>query len=263
MTGKFQGLLFILFFIFTSANTDAQKIQLGFKAGLSLPNLSSGGFDSAGVSSGYHSISGPDFAIFGDYKLNEKLSIEAGMEWSTQGGEKSGLQTIPASDFSQLFPPGTDIQYVYANFTGNVRLQYLMFPLQVKYRLNLGDESNWYVYAEGGIFGAYLVNAKASAYGTSKIYYDPEETMPLSQVEVSFDSTGNIRSELHRGNFGVVANLGILYQMNDLSFFAEAGGNYGFINLQKDVQNGVNHTGALVFRAGVMFSLGYKANPYY
>jgi hypothetical protein len=233
----------------------AQNAQFGVKGGLSLPNLSSSG--SSDVSKGYKSISGPDFALVADWKIAEKVSIETGLEWSTQGGQKSGLQTIPASsDLAQYFPPGT--QYLYANFTSTVRLQYLMLPVLIKYTMDLGSSGNWKLYWDGGLFGALLMTANASASGSSKVYLDKDESQPIGSVVVKFDSTGNIKNQLHKGNFGVEGNMGLLYQFNSLAVFAEAGGNYGFIDLQKDSRNGVNHTGALIFRVGVFLDIKSK-----
>jgi hypothetical protein len=47
----------------------------------------------------------------------------------------------------------------------------------------------------------------------------------------------------------------LLYQFKTTAVFAEAGGNYGFIDLQKNSLNGINHTGALIFRAGIIFPI--------
>jgi hypothetical protein len=181
-----------------------------------------------------------------------------GLEWSTQGGQKTGLQTIPViPDLAQYFPPGT--QYLYANFTSTVRLQYLLLPVMIKYTLGLSHSGKWKLYADGGFFGGLLITANASASGTSKVFLDKEQTQPLGSLAVNFDSTGNIKSQLHKGNFGVEGNLGILYRINSTAVFAEAGGNYGFIDLQKNSQNGINHTGALIFRVGVLVDL--QTNP--
>ena len=49
--------------------------------------------------------------------------------------------------------------------------------------------------------------------------------------------------------------MGLLYRLDNMGIFAEAGGNYGFIDLQKDSKNGVNHTGALIFRIGLSLKL--------
>jgi Outer membrane protein beta-barrel domain len=239
-------------------NINAQNFQLGFKGGLSLPNLtSSGGSD---VSKGYKTISGPDFALVSDYKFSEKFSLETALEWSTQGGQKSGLQTIPASpELAQYFPPGSDAQYLYANFTSIVRLQYLMLPVLLKYNVKLGSSVHWNLYIDGGIFGGLLMSAKASAAGSSKVYFDKNETQQVGNVTVQFDSTGDIKNQLHKGNLGIEGNLGLLYQLNSMGIFAEAGGNYGFIDLQKNNQNGINHMGALIFRIGILVSLKPKA----
>jgi len=244
----FRACLVLLFFL-TSKNSYSQSWQFGLKGGLSLPNLTStGGSD---VSKGYKSISGPDFALVADYKINEKFSIESGLEWSTQGGKKSGLQTIPASpELAQYFPPGSNIQYLYANFTSTVRLQYLMLPVLLKYTMNPGSTDRWRLYIDGGVFGALMITATGSTSGTSKVYYDKSETQPVAPYPVIFDSTGSIKNQLHAGNFGIEGNLGLLYQMKSTAFFIEAGGNYGFIELQKNSQNGINHTGALIFRIG-------------
>ncbi len=256
MIFKLTPLFYCLFFFLE--NSFAQNFQIGVKGGLSLPNLtSSGGSD---VSKGYKTISGPDFALVSDYSLSEKLSLETSLEWSTQGGQKSGLQTIPASpELIQFFPPGSDAKYLYANFTSTVRLQYLMLPVLLKYNMNIGNSGNWKFYFDGGLFGGLLMEAKASAAGSSKVYFDKNETQQVGNVTVEFDSTGNIKNQLHKGNFGIEGNLGLLYQFKTISVFAEGGGNYGFIDLQKNSQNGINHTGSLIFRIGMLLRLTPKA----
>jgi hypothetical protein len=252
-----SGRCFLFLFLFAGETGFAQNWQAGLKGGLSLPDLSSSG--SSDVSKGYQTISGPDFALVADYKLSQKVSIETGIEWSTQGGQKSGLQTIPASpELEQYFPPGSDVKYLYANFTSTVRLQYLMLPVLLKYTFDLGNSENWKWYLDGGPYAALMITATGSASGSSKVYYDQDETKPVAPIVVPFDSTGNIKNQLHKGNFGIEADLGLMYQMNSASFFIEGGGNYGFIDLQKNSQNGINHTGALIFRIGLFFSLNTK-----
>ena len=253
MNLKLTPPFFIVLFFLVNTTCRAQRWQAGFKGGLSLPNLSSAS-GASDVSKGYKTISGPDFALFADYALSEKFSLETDLEWSTQGGQKSGLQSIPAiPELAAYFPPGT--KYLYANFTSTVRLEYLLLPVLVKYTMNIGNTDRWKWYADGGIFGGLLITAHASASGSSKIYLDKEQTQPLGSVTVNFDSTGNIKDQLHKGNFGIEGNLGLLYQLSTSVVFAEAGGNYGFIGLQKNSQNGINHTGALVFRIGLIINV--------
>src|ERR1700681_4189791 len=97
----FRSVLVLSLFL-ASKSAFSQNLKLGLKAGLSLPNLSSSG--GSEVSKGYKTISGPDFGLVVDYTIADKISIEMGIEWSTQGGQKSGLQAIPASaDLAQYF----------------------------------------------------------------------------------------------------------------------------------------------------------------
>jgi len=222
-----------------------------------LPNLSSS--DGSEVGKGYKTISGPDFGIVFDYTLAKNVSIETGLEFSTQGGQKSGLQTIPASaELARYFPPGSNVELLYANFTSTVRLQYLMLPVLIKYTLDLDDAGHWKIYWDGGFFGGLLITANASAAGSSKVYYDKAETNQVGSLSVQFDSTGNIIKQLNKVNFGIQGNVGGLYHMKSMSYFLEAGGNYGFINLQKDSRNGNNYTGALIFRMGILWDFNFK-----
>jgi hypothetical protein len=114
------------------------------------------------------------------------------------------------------------------------------------------------LYGDGGIFGGLLITARASAAGTSKVYYDKDETDQAGSISVTFDSTGSIKNQLHKGNFGIERNAGVLYHSKSISYFMEAGGNYGFINLQKNTKNGINYTGALIFRIGLLYDLDSK-----
>ena len=222
-----------------------------------MPNLSSSG--GSDVSKGYKTISGPDFGLIIDYTISQMVSIETGLEFSTQGGQKSGLQTIPASpELARYFPSGSSVQFLYANFTSTVRLQYLMLPVLIKYSMVLDDAGHWKLYWDGGVFGGLLLTANASAAGGSKVYYDKAETIQVGSVAVQFDSTGNIKNQLHKANFGIQGNIGGLYHLKSVSYFIEAGGNYGFINLQKDSRNGINYTGALIFRIGVLYNIHSK-----
>jgi len=219
-----------------------------------LPNLSSSG--GSDVSKGYKTISGPDLGLVAEFQITQTLSLETGLEFSTQGGQKSGLQTIPASpELAQYFPPGSNVQFLYANFTSTVRLQYLMLPVLIKYTMDMDHAGRWKLYWDGGVFGGLLVTANASAAGTSRVYYDKAETNQVGSVSVQFDSTGNIKNQLHRANFGIQGNVGGMYYVKSISYFIEAGGNYGFINLQKNSQNGNNYTGALIFRIGLLYDL--------
>jgi hypothetical protein len=237
--------------LFMSESGNAQNVHIGLKGGLSVPNLSSGSTIS-GVSSGYRSISGPDFAIFSEFKLNKKFSLETSIEWSRWGGQTDGIQKIPTSEYPSFLPPGSSAENVYANFVGVAKLDYVMLPVLLKYTIPLDHAGHWKFYFDGGLFGAYMLSATGSVSGSSKIYYDKEETQPVDEHVFTVDSSSDIKSRLHTGNFGITGNLGINYQLKRSSVFAEFGGSYGLVNLQKDEHNGVSHARALVIRIGFM-----------
>jgi hypothetical protein len=65
-----------------------------------------------------------------------------------------------------------------------------------------------------------------------------------------------ITKELNPVNAGVQGNVGIQYQYNRHKFFIEAGGNYGFIRIQKEKSNGSNHIGAATVMLG--YTIGLK-----
>jgi Outer membrane protein beta-barrel domain len=250
----FTGIfLFIAIFCLSETGT-CQSIQLGLKGGVSLPNLSSGTTIS-GVSSGYRSISGPDLAILSELKFNEKWSLQVAVEWSTQGGQTEGVQSISVKEFPEYLPPGSNVQTVYGGFVGVAKLRYVMLPVMAKYYIKIGNSGRWKFYVDAGIFGAYMMEAKGSATGSSKIYYDPAQTQPVNDQVITIDSTSDIKSKLHTGNFGVTGDLGFVYHLNKFSVFAEGGANYGFINLQKNPNAGASHTKAVVFRIGFMTTI--------
>src|SRR6516162_6244616 len=83
---------------FICIRTNAQdlvKYYVGIKAGLSIPNLTSGGSVQNELNSGYNSTVGPDFAVFYECLLSKKFSLSTQLEYSAQGGKKNGFQAFP------------------------------------------------------------------------------------------------------------------------------------------------------------------------
>lgn len=76
---------------------------------------------------------------------------------------------------------------------------------------------------------------------------------PLTQSPQSFDNKEDIKSDLRKGNFGIEGDLGIALSVSSGKLFLEAGGNYGFLNIQKGTQNGKNQTGAASIRVGYAY----------
>ena len=85
--------------------------------------------------------------------------------------------------------------------------------------MDLGSKGNWQLYWDGGLFGGLLMTADASASGSSQVYLDKEQTQPVGSVVVKFDSTGNIKNQLHKGNFGIEGNVGFALPFGQYGHF--------------------------------------------
>lgn len=239
-------------FLISPANADAQTHPLiGFKAGLSIPNLTSGS-SSNPVSSGYGSRLDLDAAIHVEFPLCERFSIQPQLEYSSQGGQKNGTQafTVPA-DMQALFPPEQIPAYLYADYKSVAKINYLMLPVVLKYRIH--RKKDWSAYIAGGPFLGYLLNAKNITTGSSIIYLDEQKTLPIAAQSQSFNQKENITPDLHRFNTGISGHLGTDMILGSGSVFIEIGGNYGLIDIQKGSSNGKNKTGAASIDLGYQF----------
>lgn len=241
-------ILFVLLCFQTSAQT-----TIGVKGGLSIPDLSSGSSDNP-INSGYSSRLGPDFAVFATFPVSKTFSIQPQVEYSAQGGKKNGDQAfaVPA-EWQQLFPPGMAPKYMYANYNSEAKLNYLLVPVLARFNFGNSPKLSWYVNI--GPFVGFLLSAKNVTSGTSTIYLDAGHTQPLPVGDQSFDNTEDVKDELHKANFGAAANIGLAYKFGTSAIFIEGGGNYGFINIQKNSENGKNNTGAAVVVVGYMIQL--------
>jgi hypothetical protein len=234
----------------------AQNTALGFRGGISIPNLTSGGSDQNPLNTGYSSRLGPEFSVFAEFKISELFSIEPMIEYSSQGGKKSGLQAFPfPEELASMFPPGQAPTYLYANFNSEAKLNYLMIPILAKFGHQF-KQSPWKIYADVGPFVGFLLSAKQVTTGESEIYVDPGGTQAFPVGTQSFDNTQDIKDQLNSTNFGVEGNIGLNYAFGQNNVFFEIGGNYGFLNIQKGTANGVNNTGAATIVLGYSHWLG-------
>lgn len=235
-------------FCFAQINT-----AIGIKAGLSIPNLTSGSSTNP-VSNGYSSRLDGDAAIHAEFRLSKYFSIQPQLEYSSQGGKKNGTQAFtPPDEMLQQFPAGQAPAYLYAEYKSIAKINYLMLPVLAKYHFNF--QKNWGGYIAGGPFVSYLLNAKNITKGSGIVYLDENKTQPVSSQVLSFDSKDNVTSDLHRFNAGISGHIGVDYKVASGSVFLEAGGNYGLIDIQKNNLDGKNKTGAAVINLGYQFKL--------
>lgn len=242
----------LLFFTFTSK---AQDIVIGVKGGISIPNLSSGGSNQNPLNTGYSSREGPDFALFAEFKISDLFSLQPNLQYSSQGGKKTGMQAFPfPADLSQMFPNGSAPKYLYANFKSEAKINYLMIPVLAKFGWDIAN-SPTRLYIAAGPFVGFLMSAKQVTSGNSEFFIDPNgPALPIGSQ--SLNHTENIKNQLHSTNFGLESNVGINRSFGKNNIFIEGGFNYGFLNIQKGTENGKNNIGAGTIGIGFSRELG-------
>jgi len=247
--------LLVSFFIFRFSAL-AQHTAIGFRGGVSIPNLTSSGSDQNPLNTGYSSRLGSEFSLFAEFKISDLFSVEPMIEYSSQGGKKNGLQAFPLpAGLSSMFPPGETPTYLYANFSSEAKLNYLMIPVLAKFGHSF-KQSPWRIYADLGPFVGFLLSAKQVTSGQSEIFTDPAGSQSLPVGSQSFDNTQDIKNQLNTTNFGIEGNIGLNYAFGQNNLFFEVGGNYGFLNIQKGTADGVNNTGAATIVLGYSYWIG-------
>lgn len=231
----------LLLAIFSGTSSIAQ-ITVGVKGGISIPNLS-GGSTSNPLNTGYSSRIGPDFALFADFHIAGIFSLQPQVEYSSQGGKKDGMQAFPN-------PMGSTPAYLYADYNSETKLNYLLIPVMARIDLKLSQKFKFYVMAGPEV--GFLLSAKQVNSGNSPTYLDDKGTTPISPPQ-SFDTTVNVKSSINSTNFGIEGAIGFSYKIGNGNVFVEGGGNYGFINIQKNSADGQNNTGAASITVGYAY----------
>jgi len=239
--------LYGVFLFLQIGRATAQQIWVGFKGGLSIPNISGGNDE---LSKGYTSRLAANFGVLSEWQLHKRLSLQVEVNYAGQGGQRKGMQPITnlPPELQALVPPG---QYLYANFKNKAILDYLELPVMAKY--SWGRRFPFYVNA--GPYVGYLLHAKEKTSGTSAIYADAQgDPLPTPQPlpPQSFDATTDVTSSIRRWNVGITGGVGIAWAITPKNrLFFDARFEYGFINIQRYKQDGSNNTG------NVLLSLGY------
>ncbi len=244
--------------ILLSSNAYAQKITLGAKGGLSIPNLTGGGTENP-LNAGYSSRMGADGGIYAEYHVTKPFSVSVGFEYSSQGGLKNKFQAFPfPPEAIQIFPPPAP-KYLYADFKSEAKIDYVLLPVLARYSWKLNKRSPLRIYAALGPFAGFLLSAHQVTSGSSLWYPSETKANPLPLPAQSFDANTNIKDSLNTFNAGICGFVGISYSISrNQSIFIEGGGNYGFMSIQKGTGNGKNKTGAAVVTVGYAYTLQDK-----
>jgi hypothetical protein len=286
-----KTLLFLCFFVL-NIKIYAQPVNLGIRGGLAIPNIISASDNL--LSTGYSSRLAGSGGIFTETGINDIFSVRFGIEYTGQGGKRNGIQAMSTNQLVMDIATrmganiteevaaslGQMAEYMsptfYADVKNTVKFDYLMIPLSLQANKNLGN-SPWRIYVNAGPFISFLMSGEQISKGSSKLYADADKTTTLwatipSEIQSIITAevpelthimendtefgTSVITGEIRPVNFGIQGNIGISYQYaNRNRFFIEAGGNYGFIRIQKKKSNGTNHTGSANIMIGYSFNI--------
>ncbi len=247
----------MLIVAFAAAAQEKEDNYIGFKGGISIPQLSSS--DTNELSRDYKSRVAPNFGAFFDIGVAGRTSVQFEVNYAGQGGKRDGIQPVtqPIPGLPAL-PTGN---YYYANFKNTAKLTYLEIPALLKYRF--GKKEKPRIYVNGGIYYGYLLKADTVSEGSSTLYLDRDGRVPVLLPPngdpfpaIPFDATTDIKDELNKNNFGLTGGGGIEIPHKRNYFVIDARIAYGLVSIQKDTAlNGNSKTGNLVISFGYAFGL--------
>lgn len=237
----------------TAAAAHAGGVRVGVKGGLSVPNIR--GSETDLFSRGFSSRQGPFAGVFVEVPLASRLSLVTELSYTSQGGQRNGLQPITMDMEGLPVPPGT---MLFADFRNETILNYLELP--VLGRLVLGDRLRFFVNA--GPYAGLLIGHHAVTRGTSAIFLDEARTMPIvippstEPLLVDLGADTDVGDSLKNWNFGLMGGVGVTYPAGRGDLVLEARFELGLTNIQRDaVTSGRNRTGAVIVAVGYSLPL--------
>jgi hypothetical protein len=284
--------VWILCFFALTVKVEAQSINLGVRGGLAIPSIMSGSENP--LSAGYSSRLAGNGGIFTEIGITDVFSLRFGVEYTGQGGKRDGVQAMSSNRLIMDVATrmGANIteetvamlgqmaayvpQIFYADVNNTVKFDYLMLPLSLQAGKTLGN-GPFGIYVNAGPFVSFLMSGEQVSEGSSKLYAGADkagtlwENIPAeirSQITAGVPElahtlengtefgTSDITGEIRPVNLGIHGNIGLSYRWGGRNrLFIEAGGNYGFIRIQKDKSNGVNRIGSANVAIGYSFNI--------
>jgi hypothetical protein len=197
------------------------------------------------------------------------LGFRTEINYSTQGGERNGMQALPLSNQLKAF---WDLltskgikhdNYMYSSLVSKEIFNYIEVPLLAKATFGSGRRFNFYL--NSGPFIGVLLKATSIDEGTNRIFLDKEGIKPVDKYlqsegmsvmgQQSFNSTTDITAKLNRVNIGWQGSIGFEVILKSGKIFMDIGGNYGFVPVQKDETNGSNTTDNAIVTVGYIHRL--------
>lgn len=247
-------ILFVSVSALAQSSTDqgVPKFTLGAFYGLNIPKLTGGGGNP--LSENWSSRAGEAFGLTLAWNMNQHFAWTVDVLYSSEGGQRNGLQAIDGSSFNPLVSAGT---FFYANFKNESVLNYLEVPVMAKYSLSFSKSTR--LYLDLGPYVGFLLNANQKTSGSSIVYADAAGTQAISvnpatgQVfSSSFDANTKITDQIQALTFGFTGGIGCSQNVGFGEIILNVRGAYGLTNIQKNSKDGKNNSGNL------LISLGYS-----
>lgn len=258
-------LLASLFVAGCASSAIAQKpLYIGVKGGLSIPSLRAGQSEND-WNKNYVSRRGPYFGAFAEIQINRFFSFQPEIAYAAEGGKRNGIQPmgIP-TQYLALFQGAfnTDNTYIFAGLNTTSRVNYLQVPLLLKFTYPVTSNGKVKIFAQAGPYLGYLVAAKQIVKTNDlRVYLDGKGAVEIPSLLVhqffgnSVDTVIDAKNDLHKFNVGIQAALGVSYDIGRGKIFAEGGGNYGFMYIQKGDEHGKNNIGAGTILLGYAYNI--------
>ena len=219
------------------------QLSVGAKAGVCIPNLKGSSVSSNPFYRDWASRLGPYAGLVASLNLTDHFSLQAELNYSSQGGKKKGKQGIATASLPFNLPTGVTLPaYVYANVDADIILNYVELPVLAGINFHISPQCDFII--NGGPYVGYLLNAKIKSRGSSIVYKDAAQTQPFISTPVDLNQVTDIKDQIKTVNLGLQFGLGISYKMANGSIRLTGGGNIGLTTIEKDKANGEDHTGA-------------------
>jgi hypothetical protein len=253
------SMLFVCSMVLTLAQstTDISEADftIGVFGGLNIPQLTGGKGNP--LSSNWTTREGVALGFTLNWNVSANFAWRADILYSSEGGQRNGMQAFDAVSFNPQVPAGT---YFYANYRNQSILNYLELPVMAKYSVPFGRASSLYV--DFGPYVGFLLNATEKTKGSSIVYADAAGTQAISidpvsgqPVATSFNASTDIKNQINMVNFGLTGGVGFSQQLGFGLVFMDLRGAYGLTPVQHNSKNGNNHIGNLLISWGYSIPL--------
>jgi hypothetical protein len=236
----------------STSEKSASNFTLGAFVGVNIPQLEGGGGNP--LSENWMSRQGQAYGLSLNWNTGTHFAWRADLLYSSEGGQRNGMQALAGSSFNPQVPAGT---YFYANYNNESILNYLEVPIMAKYSFSLSKSSRFYI--DFGPYVGFLLNATQKTGGSSIVYADAAGTQPVSvnpqtgqTFAASFVASTDITKQINSVNYGLTGGIGFTQNVGFGEIILDVRGAYGLTTIQNNPDNGDNHIGNL------LVSLGYS-----